>query len=204
VTGKYLADRSRSLTQHMMPENSSNRESVCPSDERTRRFIGLLTKHQQQVKRYILVLMPNLADAEQIAQETSIRLWEQFNDYDPSVAGFDVWARSIAYFQVLTFRKKAGRERVVFNSELVDALADRAAVRSQHLADRQEALIDCLDKLPEHSREIVRLYYFVGMKLRAAAEHLGRSIAATEKAVVRIRHLLRGCVEDVLRKDGAR
>ncbi len=113
-------------------------------------------------------------------------------------------ARSIAYFQVLTFRKKAGRERVVFNSELVDALADRAAVRSQRLADRQVALIDCLDKLPEHSREIIRLYYFMGMKLHAAAEHLGRSIAATEKAIVRIRRLLHDCVEDVLQKEGSR
>lgn len=179
-----------------MPEN--------PSDERTRRFIALLTKHEQHVKRYILLLVPNLADAEQIAQETSVRLWEQFDEYDPAVAGFVVWARSIAYFQVLTFRKKAGRERVVFNSELVDALSDRVTVRSERLADREEALIDCLNKIPEHGREIIRLYYFVGMKLRAAAEQLGRSVAATEKAVVRIRRLLHDCVEDTLQKEGTR
>ena len=148
--------------------------------------------------------MPNLADAEQISQETSLRLWEQFNEYDPSVAGFVVWARSIAYFQVLTFRKKAGRERLVFNSELVDALADRVAVRSQRLGDRQEALIDCLDKLPEHGREVIHLYYFVGMKLCAAAAHLGRSVAATEKAVVRIRRILNDCVENVLQKEAER
>jgi len=168
-----------------------------------RQFIALLTKHEQHLKHYILTLVPNLADAEQISQETSLRLWEQFNEYDPSAAGFVVWARSIAYFQVLTFRKKAGRERVVFNSELVDALADRVAVRSQRLADRQEALIDCLNKLPEHGREIIHLYYFVGMKLRAAAEQLDRSIAATEKAVARIRRILKDCVEDVLQKEGA-
>ncbi len=169
-----------------------------------RRFIAFLTKHEKHLNNYILTLVPNLADAEQIAQETSLRLWEQFEEYDPSAAGFIVWARSIAYFQVLTFRKKAGRERLVFNSELVDALADRAAGRFHRLSDRHEALIDCLDKLPEHSREIIRLYYFVGLKLRTAAEQLGRSIAATEKAVVRIRRLLHGCVEDVLRKEGAR
>jgi RNA polymerase sigma-70 factor, ECF subfamily len=187
-----------------MPENPSNCGPCCPSAEKTRQFIALLTEHEQHVKHFILMLVPNLADAEQIAQETSIRLWEQFDEYDPSAAGFVVWARSIAYFQVLTFRKRAGRERVVFNSELVDALADRAAVRSHRLADRQEALIDCLDKLPEHSREIIRLYYFVGMKLRAAAEHLGRSLAATEKAIVRIRLLLHGCVEEVLQKEDGR
>ncbi|MHB1036420.1 MAG: sigma-70 family RNA polymerase sigma factor [Pirellulales bacterium] len=169
-----------------------------------RRFIAFLTSNEQHLKRYILSLVPNLADAEQIAQETSIRLWEQFDEYDPAVAGFIVWARSIAYFQVLTFRKKAGRERLIFDSELVDALADRAAVRFPRLADRQQALLDCLNKLPEHGRELIRLYYFVGMKLRAVAEHLGRSIAATEKAVARTRRILHDCVEDVLREEGAR
>jgi RNA polymerase sigma-70 factor, ECF subfamily len=186
-----------------MSEAPSNSQPCSPADDRTRRFITLLTKHEQHLNRYILTLVPNLADAEQIAQETSVRLWEQFDEYDPSVAGFIVWARSIAYFQVLTFRKKVGRERLVFNSELVDALADRATVRSQRLAERQEALIDCLNKLPEHGREIIRLYYFFGMKLRAAAEHMGRSVAATEKAVVRIRRILKDCVEDDLQKDGA-
>jgi len=169
-----------------------------------RRFVALLTAHERHLKSYILSLVPNLADAEQIAQETSLRLWEQFDEHDPSVAGFATWARSIAYFQVLTFRKKAGRERVVFNSELVDALADRATVRSPRLADRQEALIDCLNKLPEYSRELIHLYYFMGMKFRAAAEHLGRSVAATEKAVARIRRVLYHCVEESLQKEGTR
>jgi RNA polymerase sigma-70 factor, ECF subfamily len=187
-----------------MPENPSKRGPSCHSDEGMRQFIALLTKHQQHLNRYILALVPNLADAEQIAQDTAIRLWEQFEEYDSTVASFVVWARTIAYFQVLTFRKSAGRERLVFDSELVDALADRVVVRTQLLADRQEALTDCLNKLPKHGREVIRLYYFTGMKIRAAAERLGRSVAATEKAVARIRRVLHDCVEGVLQKEATR
>jgi RNA polymerase sigma-70 factor, ECF subfamily len=171
------------------------------AESRVQEFVRLLTGNERRLKSYILTLVPNLADAEQIAQETSLRLWQQFGQYDPSLGDFSAWARSIAHYQVLTFRKKQGRERIVFSSELVDALAERAAVRESELAARQEALIDCVGKLPDHARELVRLYYYAGMKLRAAAERLGRSVAATEKAIVRIRRVLYNCVNSALRKD---
>jgi RNA polymerase sigma-70 factor, ECF subfamily len=164
-------------------------------------FVRLLTGNERRLKSYILTLVPNLADAEQIAQDTSLRLWEQFDRYNPSLGDFSAWARTIAHYQIMTYRKKLGRERIVFSSELVDLLAERTAAREPELAERQEALVDCLQKLPEHSRELIRLYYVVGMKVRAAAEKLGRTVAATEKAIVRIRRLLYDCINSALRKD---
>ncbi len=153
------------------------------------------------MKSYILSLVPNLADAEQIAQDTSLRLWEQFGKYNPCEGDFSAWARSIAHYQILSFRKKQCRERLVFSSEILEMLADRATVRGPELAARQEALIDCLQKLPDHARELIRLYYVFGMKLREAAEALGRSAAATEKAIARIRDILRNCINSTLRRD---
>ena len=167
-------------------------------------FVRLLTGNERRLKSYVLSLVPNLADAEQIAQDTSLRLWEQFDRYNPALGDFSAWARTIAHYQVMTYRKKLGRERIVFSSELVDLLAERAAAREPELAERQEALVDCLQKLPEHSRELIRLYYVVGVKVRAAAEKLGRTVAATEKAIVRIRRLLYDCINSALRKDAQR
>jgi hypothetical protein len=42
------------------------------------------------------------------------------------------------------------------------------------------------------------------MKIREAAEKLGRSVAATEKAVYRIRRILYDCINAALRKDAQR
>jgi RNA polymerase sigma-70 factor (ECF subfamily) len=178
-------------------------DEIQKSAEETRvqQFVRLLTGNERRLKSYILTLVPNLADAEQIAQDTSLRLWEQFDRYDPAFGEFSAWARTIAHYQVMTYRKKQGREKVVFSTELLDALAERAAARAPELAARQEALVDCLQKLPEHSRELIRLYYVVGMKVRAAAEKLGRTVAAAEKAIVRIRRLLYDCISSTLRKD---
>jgi RNA polymerase sigma-70 factor, ECF subfamily len=184
-----------------MSDNLLDNFDSSADDDRMQQFVCLLTGNERRLKGYILTLVPNLADAEQIAQETSLRLWKQFDRYDASAGNFSAWARSIAHYQILTYRKKLGRERVTFSSELIDALAERATVREAELAARQEALIDCLQKLPDPSRQLVRLYYVVGIKLHAAAERLGRTAAATEKAIVRIRRLLYDCINTTLRKD---
>ena len=170
-------------------------------ETRVQEFVRLLTGNERRLKSYILTLVPNLADAEQIAQETSLRLWEQFGQYDPCEGDFSAWSRSIAHYQILTFRKKQCRERLVFSSE-TDGTAGRSrtAARGPDLAARQEALVDCLQKLPDHARELVRLYYVVGMKLREAAAALGRTAAAVEKAIVRVRHILHDCIDASMRK----
>jgi DNA-directed RNA polymerase specialized sigma24 family protein len=46
-------------------------------DESRRQFIRLMTKHERLVYGYILSLVPNWADADEILQETNIRLWEE-------------------------------------------------------------------------------------------------------------------------------
>ncbi len=178
-------------------------ENPAPSgaEARMQQFVGLLTSHERHIKSYILALVPNLVDAEQIAQETSLRLWQQFDQFDSSRGDFAAWSRAIARFQVLTFRKQTDRERVIFNSELVDALAAKTVAEADRLGARQAALIDCINRLPDHNRELIRLYYFAGMRLQAAAEQLGRTVAATEKAVARVRRVLYDCVQAALRRE---
>ncbi len=61
------------------------------AETRVQEFVRLLTGNERRLKSYILTLVPNLADAEQIAQEASMRLWEQFGQYDPSEGDFSAW-----------------------------------------------------------------------------------------------------------------
>ena len=128
-------------------------------------------------------------------------MWQQFDRFDPS-KDFGAWARTIAYYQVLKYRKTMGRERLQFNSELLGVLADRAAVRCDELATRQSYLIECLAKLSDFKRQVIRLYYCLGMTAKAVAEKLGRNVTATEKALVRARHELHDCIEAAVRREG--
>jgi RNA polymerase sigma-70 factor, ECF subfamily len=170
------------------------------NDARSREFVRLFQRNERKLYGYILSLVPTIAVADEISQETSLRLWEQFDQFDPS-KDFISWACTIAFYQVLTYRKTIAREPVRFDSELLELLASRAATRHDELAVRQSHLIDCLTRLSEFKRRVIRLYYSCGMTAHAVAEKLGRNVAAVEKVLVRTRRALHDCIEQAMRRE---
>jgi RNA polymerase sigma-70 factor (ECF subfamily) len=145
-------------------------------------------------------LVPNWADAEDIAQEVKIRLWEQFSGYDPA-KDFGAWARTIAYYQVLTYRQRLSRRRRLLSDRSLDAVAEEVASMDEELEAAQHALADCFEKLPEAKREMLLKYYSGLSTTRQLAEEAGRSFDATRQAILRARLSLRVCIEKALHKE---
>ena len=139
---------------------------------RSEEFASLYRQHERNLYGYVLSLIPDIAAADEICQDTSLRLWEQFEQFDTS-KDFGAWARTIAYYQVLKYRKSLGRERLQFNSELLEVLADRASVRCDDLANRQSYLIECLTKLSGLKRQVIQLYYSLGMTAKERGRKTG-------------------------------
>ena len=169
-------------------------------DRRREEFVRLFQRHERSLYGYILTLVPNISAADEISQNTNLLLWKSFGQFD-SNRDFSVWARTIAHYQVLRYRKTSRRERVRFDSELLDALANRTVVLRDELAARQSYLVDCLTQLSEFRRQVIRLYYSFGMTAKAVAEKLGRSAAVVEKTIVRTRRTLFDCVEAAMRRE---
>src|SRR5213595_669383 len=55
------------------------------------RFLSLFLRSEREIFRYVAALVPNVADAEDIVQQTTLALWEKFDRYDPSQP-FTPWA----------------------------------------------------------------------------------------------------------------
>jgi RNA polymerase sigma-70 factor, ECF subfamily len=173
-----------------------------PNDERTERYLRLLGRHEGRLRGYILSLVPNWADAEDIAQEVRIRLWQQFDSYDPA-KDFGAWARTIAHYQVLTHRERQSRHNELISTELMEMIAKQAAALSDELEGAQAALQDCFEKLPEPKRNLLTRYYAGALTMREIAAERGRTGDATRQAIVRTRMKLRDCVEEALRKENS-
>jgi RNA polymerase sigma-70 factor, ECF subfamily len=169
-------------------------------DRRPEEFVRLFQRYERSIYSYILSLVPNITAADEISQNTSLLLWEEFDRFDSS-KDFGAWARTIAHYQVLRYRKTSDRERMRFDSELLETLADRTAIRCDELAARQRHLIDCMAQLSEFKRQVIRLYYFFGMTAKAVAAELGQNAAAVEKTVLRTRRTLYNCVETAMRRE---
>jgi RNA polymerase sigma-70 factor (ECF subfamily) len=163
-------------------------------DEARKQFIRLMTKYERMVFGYIFSLVPNWADADEILQETNIRLWEEFEKFQAGT-NFSAWAIRVAHFQVLTWRKKASRSKLVFDQRVVDALAEEPFWTDEEFEARQQALAECVSQLPEHSRELLRHCYIDGAKAKDVAVELNRTPSSVYKALERIRTALHGCIE---------
>ena len=169
-------------------------------ESRSREFVRLFQRNERGLYGYILSLVPNIGAADEISQETNLRLWEQFDQFDPS-RDFLSWACTIAYYQVLKYRTMTSRERVQFDSKVLDLLSDETARRRDDLAAKQSYLVDCLAHLSDFKREVLRLYYSLGMTAKAVAEKLGRSAPAVEQMLVRTRRTLHDCVERAMHRE---
>jgi len=177
--------------------------SDAPQSETERRklLMTLMTQHQRRIFGYIYTLVPHRADAEDLLQETSLIICEKFDQFREGT-DFVAWACQIAYWRVRYSRQKFARSKLVFNQEIVDALAQTAAEMQEEMNDRHIALADCLRKLHTRDRELLLTRYEPGCGVEEAARRSGRSLEAAYKALTRLRKLLFDCVTNQLTPGG--
>jgi RNA polymerase sigma-70 factor (ECF subfamily) len=157
------------------------------------KFIELLGSHERDLFGYIFAMTANWDDAQEIMQRLRIRLWEQFSQYD-AARPFGAWARAIAYYLVLAFRKEKSRQREYFTERVLHLLDEAYASASAGFGDSREALVECLGKLSSDKQELVTEYYTPGGPA-ALERSLGKTANALRQAVHRIRRLLHECVD---------
>ena len=127
-------------------------------------------------------------------QETNLFIWRHPEEYRAGT-NFAAWACKIAYYQVLTFRKRQARNRLRFSDVLVEQLASNAAGDSLSVSDNVEAFESCVAKLNVQDRELLDLRYEPGATVESVARQVGRSDKAVYNALTRIRTWLLECMQ---------
>lgn len=171
-------------------------------DDSRKLFVRLLTQHERRVYGYILKMVVNWSDADEILQETNVRLWEEFDRFEPGT-DFAAWAIRVAHYQVLTWRKKRDRSRLVFGERAVQALADEQDRPGVSEDVRQAALAACLQRLSVNNRDLISRCYAGTSTIHDVAIQLGRSTQSVYKAVQRVRVSLQKCIEGRLALEDA-
>tara|TARA_B100000927_G_scaffold146998_1_gene118647 strand:- start:2784 stop:3314 length:531 start_codon:yes stop_codon:yes gene_type:complete len=162
-------------------------------------FVRLLTEAQGPVYGYLLTLIPDRNRARDLLQETNITLWKKATNFEEGT-NFNAWACKIAYFHVLSFRRKMAREKLVFDDDILDYIAERNDDRlmQDFTKDRNKALKSCLQKLSEKQRKLVEERYKPGASVQQIAADQGRTVGAISQTLYRIRHNLMLCIEKTL------
>jgi RNA polymerase sigma-70 factor, ECF subfamily len=155
-------------------------------------IVQLLTNVQQQLTRYVRTLVPNRTDADEVLQDVNLYVWRHADEFLPGT-NFTAWARKIAYYQVLTYRKGKSRDRLYFSDALIEQLAENTDRRKDD--DDAELLKECVAKLEDEDRVLIDLRYEPGATTESVARHIGRSVKAVYNSMTRIRKQLLDCLE---------
>jgi RNA polymerase sigma-70 factor, ECF subfamily len=186
----------------------SEAESNCaPAGKRTpqaEQFVTLLGAHERNLFAYVYALTTSWQDAEEVMQRVRIRIWQQFDQYDVEKP-FEPWARAIAYYLVLAYRKEKSRRREFFPEAVLESVSNEFDKHLQNADDRRDALLRCLDKLDQRRRELVTTYYSATPRTsEAIAAKLSMTPSALRQAMFRIRKILHECVARTIHAEASR
>jgi RNA polymerase sigma-70 factor (ECF subfamily) len=160
-------------------------------------FLRLYAEHEAALHTFVRSMLPNREEAAAVLQDVIVVLWQKFE----SAQDFKRWAYGVARMEVLKFIQTRKRDRLVFDNELVNRLADRAVLLEQRHLTERDALEGCLQKLPEAQRELVLTAYAKGTRMDDLAAQRGQTPMAFYKLLHRLRKALQDCVQQTLAQE---
>jgi RNA polymerase sigma-70 factor (ECF subfamily) len=163
------------------------------SDPDREEFARQFSRNARRVYGFIMTLVFNYHDAEEVFQNTSVVLWNKFADFQPG-SDFFAWASRVAYYEVLSLMKSRRRSRT-FSDEALELLASEAVAISDRSGERYEALEECLGHLPADDRRLLQERYYFQRAPKEIAATQSRSIHSVYRALSRIHNLLLNCVQ---------
>ncbi len=157
-------------------------------------FVQLLTSHQSRLYAYALSLLGDRSQAEDVVQETNAVLWRKAHDFKPGT-NFGAWMLKVAYFQVMAHRRRLTRDRLVFDDDFLHDIAEDAKRQCEWQLEKQRRLGDCIEKLTQRYKELIRRRYAEGATLKSIAAQSGQSENSIKQALFRARAALIECVK---------
>jgi len=150
-------------------------------------FRTLSDAHLAKIMNFAYRLLHDRNDAEDVAQETFLRLWKDARRYQPE-ARLTTWLHRIAH-NLCIDRLRRRREQP---TDTMDE--ERSSVEPGGLLDRKRMAADvdrALADLPERQRAAITLVHYQGLSNIEAASVLDVGVDALESLLARGRRSLR-------------
>lgn len=157
-------------------------------------FLSLFSKSQTRLYSFILMIVHNDNDADEIFQEVSALLWEQFDKFQEGT-NFGAWAVSIAKIKVLEYLRQNKKKRNLFKTDMYQELSTLAEPESADVDNRLKAFKNCLQKLDRSYRSLLSLRYQKNLSIKEIAQQKGIAVDTLYRKLSKVFGTLRKCVE---------
>ena len=151
---------------------------------------ALVSRHLPRVLRMAERLTGNPSDAEEIAQETMIRLWRVARTWKPEGARFDTWLYRVTVNLCIDRQRKRPMESLDGVAEM--ASSEKGAFAAVHGGQMNTLVRQLLEALPEKQRIALVLSYYEELTSREVAEIMETTPGAVMGLLFRGRQALKG------------
>jgi RNA polymerase sigma-70 factor (ECF subfamily) len=159
-----------------------------------RAFRGLVDCHLPTVLAIARRMLRDDAEAEDVAQESLLRLWRNAASLELGEGGVRPWLRRVVS------NLSIDRVRAKRNTTVMDAVPEESEPAGQirQMAERELGLrVDAaLKALPERQRLALTLFHYEGMSQIEVGEAMGISDEAVESLLARARRTLKAALKD--------
>ncbi len=149
----------------------------------------LVRRHAPLLLRFVARMLRDETEAEDIVQETCLRLWQHARDYSPQ-ARVTTWLHRIAHNLAVDRLRARGRLDPLPDPEQMPESARQPSLLDEKR--RALALSEALAELPERQATAVVLVHLHGLTGAEAAEVMGVGEEALESLLARGRRALKG------------
>ncbi len=169
-----------------MPEERTDDELIKDYlSGKTKAFDELFNKYRSKLYPYILSLCLNTDEAEDIFQETFIKMIDKLPSYKPQNK-FSAWLFLMARNTFLDSRKnkkekfyreatsldaKREGEDETFKEEFLASVGDPQSEMIKK--EKEELIISAMNELSSQQRDIISLRHFAGLSFKEIAQELG-------------------------------
>lgn len=148
----------------------------------------LVDLHLRSILAFAIRLLNDREEAEEVAQETFLRVWQNADRYEPT-SRVTTWIHAIARNQALDrLRKRRPSPDTPVVEEAPDSGRPSEYLERKRVAQHVAA---ALEQLPPRQKVAITLVHYQGFSQAEAADVLGVKVEALESLLARARRKLR-------------
>ena len=164
------------------------------------RFLRLLMSSQSSIYAFILALVHDRNDADDIMQETVTLMWRKFDVFEAGT-DFTAWGVAIARHKTMKFFEKHRHSRLQFSNRIMEAIDQHTTSKFDQMNHFIEALRRCIQKLSQKDRQLLQMRYEQKIHAKRIVDLMGVSIHAFYRKMAHIHKSLEICIRRTLTKE---
>lgn len=152
-------------------------------------YAEVVRRHARPLAAFAWRMLGNESEAQDIVQETFLRLWMQAQRWDSQKSALSTWLHRIAHNLCIDSLRKL---RASSDEDIAELLDDRESAEQEVSREsRQVQLHAAVAALPERQRSALILTHFQSLSNKEVAEILDTSVDALESLLSRARRTLK-------------